>query len=252
MSVQEIPGMAAPTSTPSSKAKPAKPAREDHRVRVAREKRERMRAHLFQSVLSVCSGQSPTSAAVIDDVVRHAEVSRGTFYKYFGSLEQAVEQLALQLADEMTAGIASVHEAIENPVLRTATGFLTFLARALIEPGWGAFITHIGLLSGDDNLITTKIKSDIRLGVETGDYAVKSVDLAADLLMGAKVEAIRRIIGGGQDSSYIRGMAEMVLRSFGVSPRKAMKSVERAWDQLHEQAPGKISWWREAALLGKT
>ena len=218
--------------------------REDHRVRVAREKRERMRAHLFQSVLIVCSGRKNGTPAVIDDVVRHAAVSRGTFYKYFDSLDQAIAELAMQLADEMTEGIEAVYDVLEDPVQRTATGFQTFLARALIDPDWGAFIAHIDLLAGDNNLITAKIKSDIRLGVETGDYVVKSVDLAADLLMGAKVEAIRRFIGGERDTAYMRGMTEMVLRSFGVTPSKAEKCVQKAYDRLHAEAPGKIGCWR--------
>jgi len=217
---------------------------EDHRVRVARVKRERMRAHLFQSVLMVCSGRKTGMPAVIDDVVRHAKVSRGTFYKYFDSLDQAIAELAMQLADEMTEDISAVYDVLEDPVQRTATGFETFLARALIDPDWGAFITHIGLLSYDNNLLGSKIRSDIRLGIETGDYVVKSVDLATDLLIGVKVEAIRRIIGGERDTAYMRGITEMVLRSFGVTPSKAEKCVQKAYNRLHVEAPGKLAWWR--------
>ena len=166
------------------------PAKEDHRVRVAREKRKRMRAHLLQSVFAVCSVETMREPAVIDDVVRHAEVSRGTFYKYFSSMEEAVAELGLELADEMTAGIASVYDVLEDPVMRTATGFQMFLCRAMIDPAWGALIAHIGLLSGD-SLFTSKIQDDIRLGLSTGDYALSSVEVGTDLLMGAKIEAIR-------------------------------------------------------------
>ena len=202
-----------------------------------------MRAHLLQSVLSVCSAENSREPALIDDIVRHARVSRGTFYKYFDSMEQAVAELGLQLALEMTAGIYSVYDVLEDPVMRTATGFQMFLLRSIIEPDWGAFIAHIGLLSGD-NLLTRKIRDDIRLGVETGDYDVASIDLASDLLMGAKIEAIRRLITGGGTTDYVRSMAGLVLRSFGVSPAKADKSVRRAYDRLAIEAVGKIAWWR--------
>jgi AcrR family transcriptional regulator len=218
--------------------------REDHRVRVARMKRKRMRAHLLKSVLNVCSGQKLTGATVIEDVVRHANVSRGTFYKYFDSLDEAVTHLAFDLAEKMTADISSVYDVLEDPVLRTATGFQTFLTRARIDPAWGNFITHLDLIVGEDGLITTKVKGDIRLGVETGDYSVASIDLAADLLMGAKKEAIRRIIAGQKDTAYIKGMTSMILRSFGVSPSKAEKGVERAFQRLAKEAPASLSWWR--------
>ena len=226
-----------------------KPARapdapiEDHRVRVGRQRSEKMRAHLLQSVLEVCSDWTASSTPVIDDVIKHASVARGTFYKHFDSLEQAMAELAVQLGDEMTQGISSVYDVLEDPVMRTATGFQMFLIRAMLEPRWGAFITHIGLLSRD-NLLTRKITDDIRLGVETGDYDVPSLEIASDILMGAKVEAIQRLIAGKGSRAYVQGVAAMVLRSFGVAPAKAEKSVERAWVRLHELAPGKIGWWR--------
>jgi AcrR family transcriptional regulator len=222
----------------------AVPPAEDHRVRVGRQRSEKMRRHLLQSVLEVCSGQMPGSAPVIDDIIRHADVARGTFYKHFVSLEQAMAELAVQLGEEMTQGVLSVYDVLEDPVMRTATGFQIFLIRAMIEPQWGGFITHIGLLSGD-NLLTRKITDDIRRGVETGDYEVPSIEVAGDVLMGAKIEAIRRLIAGRGSKAYVQGVAAMVLRSLGVAPAKAEKSVARAWDRLHELAPGRISWWRE-------
>lgn len=231
-------------STSRSKAAASAAPREDHRVRVGREKRERMRSHLLQSTLSVVSAPKGSGLPVIDDIIRHADVSRGTFYKYFDSVDQAISELALQLGDEMTENILAVYDVLEDPVQRTATGFQTFLARSIIDPAWGAFMTHIGLLSGDKNFLGSKIKADIRLGIETGDYVVSSVELATDLLMGAKIEAIRRIIGGERDTAYMRGMTELVLCSFGVTPTKAAKSVRKAYDRLHVEAPGKLSWWR--------
>lgn len=216
---------------------------EDHRIRVGRERRERMRAHLLQSVMAICSGRKLTGATVIEDVVRHAGVSRGSFYKYFDSLDEAVTQLAFQLAEEMTHDITNVYDVLDDPVMRTATGFQTFLTRAWLDPDWGGFLAHLGLMDGENGLVSSKVKGDIRWGVETGDYSVVSVDLAADLLMGAKHEAIRRIISGERDPAYIRGVAAMVLRAFGVSQSKAEKTADSAYRRLTTEAPGRLAWW---------
>lgn len=218
---------------------------EDHRIRVGRERRGRMRGHLLQSVLQVCSAERGREVATIDDVVHHAKVSRGTFYKYFISMDQATSELGLQLADEMTTSVMSVYGVIEDPVLRTATGFQLFLIRAMIEPDWGTFIADIRLLAGD-NLFTHNIRQDILLGIQTGDYAVPSVEVASDLLMGAKIEAIRRLIEG-RGMEYAKAMTVMVLRSFGVGPSKADKSVAIAYERLSIEAPGKIAWWQAPA-----
>ena len=216
---------------------------EDHRVRVAREKRERMRARILQSVLSVCSGIASSNPAVIDDVIRHANVARGTFYKYYNSLDEAVAELGSTLADEMAIGIYPVYNVLENPLQRTATGFQFFLLRAVIDPAWGAFISHTGRLTSDSVLLG-HVTADLRLGMETGDFKISSIEAAADLVVGAQTEAIRRTLGGKHKGVYVRGMAGMVLRGLGVAPAKADRVVEQAYDRLCAEAPGSISWWK--------
>lgn len=240
----ERPNLIAAEKIAQSEAPADRPVTEDHRVRVARERRARMRAHLLEAVLHVCSAETARSPAVIDDVVRQAAVSRGSFYKYFDSLDEAVAELGLQLADEMTASILSVYDVLEDPVLRTATGFQMFLIRAMMEPNWGSFIAQIGLLRGE-HLFTSKIRDDISLGIETGDYVVPDIETASDLLMGAKIEAIRRLIDRGGSVDYIHSMTSLVLRGFGVTASKADKSVIKAFHRLTTEAVGKIPWWTQ-------
>ena len=61
--------------------------------------------------------------------------------------------------------------------------------------------------------------------------------------MGARIEAIRRLIEG-RGIDCIKAMAIMVLQSFGVAPAKADNSVVKAFRRLSLEAPGKITWWR--------
>lgn len=229
-----------------AEAKVAK--KEDHRARVGRERRERMRAKLLNSIMAVCAGRPANSPAVIDDVIRHAEVSRGTFYKYFNSLDEAIAELALKLADEMTLSCFSVYNVLEDPVARTATGFQMFLLRALQDSDWAGFFVHIGVLSGENHVLIDMIRKDLRSGIETGDYDVPSVDTAMDMLMGVKIEAMRRIIKGEGGEDYMRDIASMVLVGFGVSLARARKYVQQAHDRLMEEAPKKLDWWDDAKL----
>jgi len=106
------------------------------------------------------------------------------------------------------------------------------------------------LLGGDGNLITTKIQADVRLGMASGDYRVPSVEVATDLLMGAKIEAIRRIIGGAVGSDYIRDVTNMMLAGFGVEREKAAANVRAAQDRIFAMGPAELDWWQslDAAL----
>jgi len=58
------------------------------RVRVARERRARMRARLLGATMDVCAVANSQGPAVIDDVIRAAKVSRGTFYNILTRLNR--------------------------------------------------------------------------------------------------------------------------------------------------------------------
>ena len=40
----------------------------------------------------------------------------------------------------MTFDISNVYDVLDDPGMRTATGFQTFLTRAWIDPDWGSFL----------------------------------------------------------------------------------------------------------------
>ena len=192
----------------------------------------------------VCSSEGKGHAAVIDDVIRQAEVSRGTFYKYFDSLEQATAALAHQMADEMAGGgIEKVYDNVAEPLMRTCTGFQLYLLRARIEPQWGDFFCHVGLLNSGSAL-SAKIVGDIESGMASGDYSVSSIQIALDMLIGTKVEAIRRIISGNVGPDYIIAMTAIVLRALGVSSSKADFVSARAFHRICAEAPKNLSWWK--------
>lgn len=199
---------------------------------------------MLASVMAVYPEGRDGAPAVIDDVIRHANVSRGTFYKYFTSLEAAVQTLASRLADEMASTVMAVYEPLNDVVSRTATGFQLYLLRAHADHRWGAFLAHMGLLKGG-SLMLEIIRTDIENGRKSGDYDIDSVDVAVDLLLGAKIEAISRIISQDVGAAYIQTMTGHVLRSFGVSRARAGRAVQTAFDRIMTEGPTQISWWSE-------
>src|SRR6185369_14516799 len=94
---------------------------QDHRPRVAAERRERMRSRLLSSALQLIAEQGP-AATSIDDVIAAAEVSRGTFYKYFPSPEALVQELALEVAKDLVYLADPVVQEREDPAERVACG----------------------------------------------------------------------------------------------------------------------------------
>lgn len=211
---------------------------EDHRVRLARERRKHMKAHLLDAVMAVRGEGAPNSRKVIDDVVEYAGVSRGTFYKYFGSLDEAIAELVSQLAEDMTIGILPVYNQLKDPRERTATGLQIFMRRAMLEPHWGGFIAHIGLLT-TENLLIQCMVADIKMGMQAGLYTLANIESGLDFLVGTKVEAIRRITREREkiDKAYPQIISALILRAFGVSTSDAELISNAMAGRLDKEIP---------------
>ena len=217
---------------------------EDHRVRVARDRRKRMKGHLLNAVMAVCADDTPNSTKVIDVVVAYAEVSRGTFYKYFVSLDEAIAELGAMLAEEMTDSIWPLQSSVSGALEKTAVGSQVFMRRSMLDPHWGGFVARIGLLT-PENIMIRRMTDDIEEGMRSGVYDLPSVEAGLDLLLGAKIEAIRRIVrsDGNIDASYPRIISTLILRGLGVAPDTAHKVASAISDKLDVDAVDLFKNW---------
>jgi len=220
----------------------------DFRVRVARERREQMRARLLAATFTVYHSASHSAPAVIDDVIRSAGVSRGTFYKYFVSLEEAVAELGSQMALDLLQRIKDVYRDVDDPVERVVGGALMPLARAAIQPRWGAFTSRVDFtqqsLSRDGLLLGFTMDSLLQARDES-TLSFESVTAAVDLILGVVVEGMRRSVNGQPaNKGYIRALLVMILRGLGAEGGVAARTVASAWNRFESRAKA-FDWWRE-------
>ena len=81
---------------------------QDHRSRVAAEKRERMRTRLIESALHVFSTKG-VEASAIEDVIEAAGVSRGTFYNYYKTNEELLVAVLQATSNEVFGQVEIAH-----------------------------------------------------------------------------------------------------------------------------------------------
>jgi AcrR family transcriptional regulator len=221
---------------------------DDFRVRVAAEKRERMRARLVEATMDAFLHAESGRAPVIDDVIRLAEVSRGTFYKYFDSLDEVLAEIGGAMAADMLASFELLFAGVDATV-RVAAGPLMALARAAMEPRHGAFIARVdfvGLLAQEDPRALI-VKRSLLEGREAGSLQFGSVEAAIDVVIGASVEAASRILKTRVlDGAYIREVAVMVMLGLGLSRKQAERAVSHAWQHLQQQSAA-LHWWQPVA-----
>jgi AcrR family transcriptional regulator len=216
------------------------------RTRQAQVKRERMLARLLSATMEVCGDTGRRGAAVIDDVVRAAGVSRGAFYWYFNSLDEAIEALGRQLADEIIAETRALFLDQDRPVvLRAALGGQVMLCRARMDRTWARYLSNIHVLL-DDSAFVTGVRRNLEVGRADGVFRFTSLNMAVDFQIGAVMGAIRRCTF--EPAPPLLELVEtnrLILTGLGVDPVVAAATASEADAIVRQLGPGSLSWWRK-------
>ena len=101
-----------------------------------------MRTRLLGSALQLVAAKGP-GATSIDDVIAAAEVSRGTFYKYFPSPDALVRELAVEVAKDLVYLADPVVRERDDPAERVACGIRLVARLALHHPAAAGFLVQL-------------------------------------------------------------------------------------------------------------
>lgn len=188
----------------------------DHRTLFAEKKRAAMRQKLLDAALHVfCTTGANTP--VIDDVIREAKVSRGTFYRHFNSLDEVLSVLGQSLSDQMTSDIQSFYDVLDKPWQRISVGFRIFLVRALLDREWAGFIVRVDAWT-HRALVASCIRQDLEAGLRAGWLEFERIDVATDFMMGASARCIQAILQGVEDvNAYMDACVHMAMKSVGLT-----------------------------------
>ena len=220
-------------------------ASEDHRVRVAKVRRERMVARLLQAVMECYAEHVQSGPPTVEEVLARTDVSRATFYKYFNSVDEAIERRASELVDEM---IVSLRDLV-GPQMRAALQFTVathfFLLRSVLDPTWGAFVARGDLLRVDGILFQGMTRHLAEL-LANGEVAFSDPEAARTLAIGTIREAIRLIARSAQPRrDYVDEITTMILVGLGMPREAARLLVTEATIFIRGAAPDRLAWWRD-------
>ncbi|RAV76146.1 TetR/AcrR family transcriptional regulator [Aerococcus loyolae] len=219
--------------------------KDDHRVRVARERRDRMHQRLLNAVMTKYGEFPDYGVPPVEDICKAADVSRATFYKHFSSVEEAIDLLGQQLMDEMFNSLEQISANRQEPLLRLTAGIQIFLMRTVTDPMWAAFVSRTGYLSRETDLLKGLV-NDIRMAQIEGSIHIRNVDSAMSIVVGSLMEAIRPIHRTGHRSrDYVENLTIMILQSLGVSPEAAPNIVRDRSIYIRGLAPDCLDWWQD-------
>lgn len=114
----------------------------DHRPEVAEKRRLVMRARILEATARAFT-ERVSAIPGIEDVAREAGISRGTFYRYFDSLDSAVVAAGVAMSDGLMTDILPVYDFLKEPWQRFSVGFRLYLVRSLLDPKRTEFLIRM-------------------------------------------------------------------------------------------------------------
>ena len=161
----------------------------------------------------------------ISELAAAAGMARGTIYSHVPDVDRLFEEVAAQLAREMTERVVAGMVDVTDPAQRLAIGVRQYIRRAHDEPLWGQFMSRFGLSPALTlELLASDPVADLRAGIESGRYRIRPEQLTGmvGLLVGGTLAAMLPVLDGhstwrdaGSDA------AELLLIALGISRDEA-------------------------------
>ena len=199
------------------------------RAEIGREKRARTRAQLVAAASALYARQAVESVTV-DDVVRQAEVAKGTFYVHFADLHELTAAVAEELIKTIDDLLQPVRLSIDDPALRIAYGCSCFIDRALADPGWAGVAARMASAAANvGDVARRRLLEDIKRHVKglPPQAGAITAELGLELVVGIMLQLLAAIAEGRLSSLHREGAIAAILRAIGLDARQVKSMLAR-------------------------
>lgn len=221
----------------------------DPRTAAAAIRRARMRERLLDAVLDLYQPGQGSGSLVIDDVIRAADVSRGSFYKYFDSFDAAVNELGERMTAELMAEFRRLFDDVPDPLVRAVGGASMAMVRAWHDPRWGGFTCRIDYVDyfARASMFDRIVRDALKTARDKGQMRFRSIDVAVDLIVGMTIEGRRRLmLRSVEPRAYIDELIEHTFIGLQADPSAIVEASAYFWRAISQAAPI-LPWWRSDA-----
>ncbi|HKR90140.1 MAG TPA: helix-turn-helix domain-containing protein [Phenylobacterium sp.] len=192
------------------------PTRE-RRAEIGRARREKTRAHLLDTAARVIA-QRGEVGATIEALIAEAGVARGTFYNYWCSREDLLNDLWDKVGHDPFRSIQDAQETVSSAAERFSISARLTIRRAATDPAWGWLVIA---LAGTEQIGKHELGSypmvDLNLGIEQGCFRIACLEAARDMIVGATISAMKAVLTAGRSSNYPEETTRMLLMALGLT-----------------------------------
>ncbi len=196
----------------------------NHHHKVALEKKQKMKSHLMLSALDLYCQSSPEKVLVIDDFVKYAGVSRGTFYNYFLSTNELLTEISMNMSDEVLEIIEPIIAVLNHPIERVTIATRLYLRSAMHYPVWGRLITSVGprYVVRDRN-VAKFLTRDLKKADELGHIKIEDYRVTRDMFLGSVYYSLETMLTETVDQHYLGLVIKTLLGHLGIQQNEVQR-----------------------------
>ena len=175
-------------------------------------------------------------AVAIDDIVRAADVAKGSFYNHFTDREDLVKAVVGEIRVALETRIGEVNAGIEDPARRVARAVCVYQRYALDEPQNARVMVRVS--SGFSNVTSPMNQGgveDITSGLASGRFSIATTEAGLLFVMGVSQTAMARTCRDPQPAlavSLAQQVCALILRGLGVPSGEADAIAAQAADEI--------------------
>lgn len=216
------------------------PAGQNHRSINAIKKRSETRAKILSAALAICAGNLH-SLPTVEAIVERAHLSRGTFYKYFDSVDEVLAALGQDLTQLALLEGERFRGVFKEKLKGTSVVLRVVLTRALLDRTWADFVLRTRGWARE-GLLGDIVLQDLAEGRASGEYKIPDDEVALDFLRGLLESCIAALHKGvAKPEAYIDGAVYMWLQALGFESALCLEGVKMSRQFLSAYVSGELA-----------
>tara|TARA_R110002072_G_scaffold132574_2_gene272700 strand:- start:596 stop:1228 length:633 start_codon:yes stop_codon:yes gene_type:complete len=190
-------------------------------------RRAKSRAALIEAARETMSVKG-VDATTIADITEAADLGFGTFYNHFKSKDEIVDAAMSDMVERLGDEIDELIAPIDDPFFAQIVAWHQVVSLAVSEPIWGWFVLRSSkTLNMLNEGLMVRFRRDVEKAIQAGDFAVRDIDVVANLVGGGVLSLVNaRLSGVIDDAQVLEGLA-MLVTHLGITPEKARKLISK-------------------------
>ncbi len=184
--------------------------------------------------------EQPVDAVAIDDIVRAADVAKGSFYNHFADKSALVQAVTGEIRAGVERVVGRANAGVEDPARRVARALCVYIRYAIDEPIRASVLVRVyNGLTAMDSPLNAGLVSDVSEGLAKGRFVVATVETGVLLIMGVGSTSLIRTMAKPDLATtlpFAQQMTSLLLRGLGVAIAEAETIAAQSAEEIVRQA----------------